>query len=63
MAKSGSLHSYHLVLADGSERDVKGHDINAHDGALIVLNNERGAVVMYAAGQWRMAELERKDDK
>jgi len=63
MPKAGSLHSYHVVLAHGMERDVKAHDANVHDGALLLLNNERGAVVMYAAGQWAMAELERKDDK
>jgi len=62
MPKSGSTHSYHVVLANGTERDVKATDANVHDGALMLLNND-GPVVMYAAGTWSLCELERKDDR
>jgi hypothetical protein len=64
VGKTGSLHSYSVVLADKSPaRIIKAHDCNVHDGALILLNNERGAVVVYAAGQWAMAELIEKQDE
>jgi hypothetical protein len=62
MATKG-LHKYHVVLADKTERDVSAGDCNVHDGALMLLDNNKGPVVIYAAGQWLACELERKDDR
>jgi hypothetical protein len=59
-----AAHSFHLILADGSERDVKGaaQTVEAN-GALVVRNNDGEALVVYASGAWTLAERERKDDK
>jgi hypothetical protein len=58
------VRKYHIVLANGSERDITGSEAIVRDGALIIKSSgadEEG--VIYAAGQWTMCELERKDDK
>jgi len=60
---SKSLHKYHVVLADKTERDISAGDCNVSDGALMLLDNQKGPVVIYAAGQWLACELERKDDR
>ena len=58
------LHSYHLKLASGAERDVKGVAREVHDGACLSIRNAQGAyVVTYAPGQWLECELERSDDR
>ena len=62
MASKG-IHKYHVVLADKTERDVSAADVNVHDGALMLLDNAKGPVVIYAAGNWAACELERKDDR
>lgn len=64
-SKNNLTHRYHLVLADGSERDVTGTDARVVDGgALEIRNSDRGGEqVLYAAGAWRLCELERQDDR
>ena len=59
---AGKVHSYHVVLTNGSERNVMGSEATVRDGALIISGSSSEAVI-YAAGQWIMCELERKDDK
>ena len=56
-------HKYHVVLSDGTERDVPGRDVHTHDGALIIDNAAGEAAVLYAPGQWMLCELERRDDR
>lgn len=56
-------HSFHVVLADGTERDIKGDDLSVDAGCLLVRNHEGHAAVIYAPGTWKAAELERRDDR
>jgi len=56
------LRKFHIVLTSGEERDVTGKEAKVRDGALVITNNSEEAVI-YAAGQWVMCELERKDDR
>ena len=58
------VHSYHLKLASGEERDVKGAAVNIEGPGWVVIRNAQGAhVVGYAPGQVTMYELERQDDR
>jgi hypothetical protein len=59
---AATLRKFHVVLANGEERDVTGKDAKVRDGALVISNNSEESVI-YAAGQWVMCELERKDDR
>lgn len=63
--KSGlPLHKFHVVLADGSERDVTGEAANVvGGGALVITSASDEELVMYAAGAWTLCEQERKDDR
>jgi hypothetical protein len=55
--KNSDRHTWHLVLADGSEPDVHGIEPRVVDGCLVI-NNERDLdVLFYAAGTWRTCEL------
>jgi hypothetical protein len=56
------LRKFHIVLTSGEERDGTGKEAKVRDGALVITNNSEEAVI-YAAGQWVMCELERKDDR
>ena len=56
-------HSYHLKLADGSERDVKADDAVVNDaGALVLTDHYGGLVAAYAPQAWTLCEPERRDD-
>jgi hypothetical protein len=57
-------HSYHVVLADESERDIKGAAQTCEaNGALVIRDNDGAALVIYAQGAWTASEVERKDDR
>ena len=56
------MRNYHVVLADGSERNVKAKDLEVRDGVL-TFSNEDEIVCVYASGAWTMVEVERLDDK
>lgn len=68
-AKLGGFHmrDYHLVLADGSERNIRAGSVKVEvNGALSFSSGQQGSaslVVAYAPGQWKAVEVERKDDK
>jgi len=57
------LHKYHIVLANTDERDVSAASIKVEGGNLLLLDNERDILVVYAPGAWAMVEVERKDDR
>jgi hypothetical protein len=57
------MRRYHLVLANGSERDVNASDLVVQDGALVFTNPNREILVVYAPDTWVAAEVERLDDK
>lgn len=54
--------SFHIVLRDGTERDVKGLDAKVQDGALVIRGANKQDTVLYAEGVWSMCEVERKDE-
>ena len=57
-------HSFHLVLADGSERDVTGDDFEVQSSGALVITGHAGAIVVaYAPDAWHLCEPERQDDK
>lgn len=55
--------SFHVVMTNGSERDVKGTDFKVTEGSLVIRGVAKQDVVAYAPGVWAMIEVERKDDK
>jgi hypothetical protein len=62
--KTNLVHSFHVVLADGGERDVTGTDARIVDGGLEIRNTDRvGELVLYAPNAWTLCELERQDDR
>jgi hypothetical protein len=56
-------HSFHVTLASGEERDIKGDDLTIESGWLLIRNAEGHAVVAYGPGTVLLAELERRDDR
>lgn len=58
--------NYHLVVAEGVERNVVADAVKVDDtGALVFLSGgtrNHEVVVAYAAGCWMYVEVERKDD-
>jgi hypothetical protein len=62
--KNNRVHKFHLVLADGSERDITGTDARIVDGGLEVRNADpNGELVLYAPNAWTLCELEIMDDR
>jgi len=66
------VHSFHVVLANGTERDIKADDARIDTSGALVLYIQRpepapGQVLLlsvaYPAGTWLGCELERKDDR
>lgn len=57
----GELRNYHVVLADGSERNVNARYCTIDNGVLTFTNEE--LVLAYASGEWKSVEVERLDDK
>jgi hypothetical protein len=57
------LNSYHVVLSNGSERDVKADQLSIENGVLTFSRSDGELVVAYAEGSWVAVELERRDDK
>lgn len=59
--------NYHLMLMDGTERNVAGTTLSVSDGALVVdgvVGSARNTpVLLCAPGTWKMIEVERLDDK
>lgn len=54
---------YHLVLVDGTERDLKAYDVDVTRGVLTLKNSDDEVIVAYSEGSWRYVEVERVDDK
>ena len=57
------LNSYHVVLANGSERDIKADHIAITEGSLFFFRTDDEILVAYAPDTWIAVELERMDDK
>ena len=56
------MRSYHVILADGTERDIKAESVAIGAAGDLELRNGREVIVAYAPAAWRMVEVERKDD-
>ncbi|HET9253887.1 MAG TPA: hypothetical protein VFO16_01635 [Pseudonocardiaceae bacterium] len=61
MPAINTVRSYHVVLADGSERDVKAIDVKVDQGVLLFINAAGELAVAYGHGQWSLVELETRD--
>ena len=57
------MHKYHVVLVDGTERDITAAELILDNGAIIFRSDYGEPTVVYAPDTWVMVELERKDDK
>lgn len=57
------MRSYHVILSDGEERDIRAEEIAVSDSGSLLFLNGSEVVVAYGAGAWKMVEVERKDDK
>lgn len=57
------MRRYHLVLVDGTERDLNAYDLDVTRGVLSMKNVDDEVIVAYAEGTWRYVEVERQDDK
>ena len=62
------MHSFHVILEDGTEEDHKAANHRVVDGALVLVtegatDDKDPAGIIFAPGTWRRSELERRDDK
>ena len=59
-----AVHSFHVVMTDGSERDISAGECTRDQVALIFLRENTGdEKVVIAAGQWKYVEVEAQDDR
>lgn len=56
------LRDYHVVLSDGTERNVRAKSVEAENEGTLVFMNGSELVLAYAPTTWRYVELELKDD-
>ncbi len=57
------MRNYHVVLADGSERDVKASAFIVDHGSAVFANANGETALAYAPGEWKSVELETRDDR
>ena len=65
------MRNFHVVLADGSERNIKAKSFAIEEGVLEfwgelsieATESDVEVVVAYGPGIWAAVEVERKDDK
>lgn len=57
------MRSYHVILENGEERDIRADEIAVSESGAILFLNGSETIVAYGAGAWKMVEVERKDDK
>jgi hypothetical protein len=65
------MRNYHVLLANGNERNIWAKGIEVDNGALLFISEpstegtetEGAIVVAYAPGTWVGVETEQKDDK
>ena len=56
-------HSYHLTLADGTEKDVKGDDVHIDQSGVLTISNHMGDLIFGASPHaWSFVEPEKRDD-
>lgn len=57
------MRTYHVVLSDGTERDVVAAEMLIHNGALVFRNEAGDDILIYADTAWLACEVSRLDDK
>ena len=57
------MRTYHVVLSDGTERDVVAAEMLIHNGALVFRNEAGDDILIYADTAWLVCEVSRLDDK
>jgi hypothetical protein len=61
------LRNYHIILMDGTERNVRAEAVEVSPAGVLAFSNAAGKgrelQVAYAPQQWKMVEVERQDDK
>lgn len=57
------LRNYHVVLMDGTERNIRAKTVEIEDSGVLQFVNGNELVVAYAHDTWKMVETEQKDDK
>ena len=58
------VHNFHVVLTDGSERNIKAGEAKRQNGDLIfVREGSTEEKLVIAAGQWKYCEPEAQDDR
>ena len=57
------MRRYHVVLSNGTERDVEAHEVLVHNGSLVFRNEAGDDILIYADTAWLACEVNRLDDK
>jgi hypothetical protein len=57
------MRNYHIVLANGMERNVKAEHVRVEAAGALVFMHGKDTILAYAAGVWTAVEVERLDDK
>jgi len=55
--------NYHVVMMDGSERNIRAATVSQDEGVLVFATEEDQPKVAIAPGQWKYVELESQDDR
>ena len=59
-----NVHSFHVVMTDGTERNVTAGEARRDQGALVfVREGSTDETVVIAAGAWLYYEIEARDDR
>lgn len=57
-------HSFHVVLPNGVERDIKADDAKLTEGNVLIFFNDKDKLkVAYNCNEWKYVETEAMDDR
>jgi hypothetical protein len=56
------MRNFHVVLKDGTERNVRADNFEIREGQLSFLRAD-GPVLVYNVNEWQMVEVESQDDR
>ena len=58
------MRNYHIVLNDGTERNVKASELQIEiNGALWFINDAGERFMVYGPATWQLVEVESRDDR
>jgi hypothetical protein len=58
-----AMRNFHVVLTDGSERNIKADDFLVEANGVLSFQNGQERVAVYNATEWKLIEVERLDDR